>query len=504
MQTVREPSRKSKKKSTAGKSNLFEASIAGTLLEFSSAVLPANLAELEDNAPDSFDDQRCGEVAKAICTLKKEGRPVSQTGVAQLVTFPDADLFISELKSLPLDLAELDAAEIVERYRTRRMAALFDDGAKALLTSPNDVKGIAGHVRAELDRLESGRNGDALTIRTPDELLAMQFDESDQILGDRLLSCGGSLVIAGPGSIGKSRLLLQLAVACRAGLPWIGFETRGQELIWLILQGENSNRRLQADFAALRQWIGESHWPQINSGIVIHTLEADADGFLSLDSEQAQRRIKDAIAKHKPDVVAWDSLYNFGIADLNRDEDMAATLLAISRLSKAGNPQREIIVLHHALTGRAGAARAVGFDRSSYGRNSKLLHQWTRAQLNLAPGQPDANDVIVCSCGKLNDGQPFMPFAVRLNPERMIYDVDPGFDLAAWETVVSGKADREPLMTPDRVAELCRGPATRAELVSAIREDCGCTRESAYRYIRRAEQKRKIKWNSKAEHYLRT
>jgi hypothetical protein len=382
------------------------------------------------------------------------------------------------------------------------MATLFDEGAKALLANPNDANSISGHVRAELEHIEHGAHGQALTFRSPDELLAMEFDDGDRILGDRLLSRGGSLVIAGPGSIGKSRLLLQLGVACRAGLPFVGFETRAQDLTWLILQAENSNRRLQSDFAALREWVGPQHWPQINSGIVIHCLETDADGFLSLDNERTQARIRDAIAKHKPDLIGWDSLFNFGVGDLNSDEAMAGTLLSISRLSRAGDPQRSIILLHHALTGRAGAARAVGYDRSSYGRNSKVLHQWCRAQLNLAPGAPDSNDVIVCSCGKLNDGQLFTPFGIRLNSERMIYDVDPGFDLAVWETDVTGKKS-VPLMDVDRVAELCTGALTKAQLAKLVSEDCGCGRTAGFNWVNRAAKAGRLHWTKATETYVR-
>lgn len=82
---------------------------------------------------------------------------------------------------------------------------------------------------------------------------------------------------------------------------------------WLILQAENSNRRLQADLSALRQWVG-ADWPSDYERLSIHTLESDADRFLSL---------------------------------------------AISRLTRARNPQRSPIVLYHVLAGKAGAARGV-------------------------------------------------------------------------------------------------------------------------------------------------
>lgn len=350
-------------------------------------------------------------------------------------------------------------------------------------------------------------NSDRLTLRRPDEILAMTFDDSDRILGDRILASGQSLVISGQGGIGKSRLLLQMAVACLGGLPFIGFETRGQELKWLILQAENSNRRLKDDLAALRLWIGPDHWPQVNAGLTIHTLESDLDGFLSVSSPKAQLAIKAAVESTKPDVVVFDSLYNFGAGNLNSDEDMAETLLTLARLAKAGNPRRAIVILHHAGTGRAGAARAIGFDRSSFGRNSKVLHSWTRGQINIAPGSPDEDAVFVVTCGKCSNGKEFAPFAVRLNPETMIYSVDADFDLSAWQADVTGKRteqDLSPARVAEIVAELCKagGAPKKPAIVKALRDETGCATSGAYKAIDRAERAKKIHYTKTTKTYV--
>src|SRR5688572_9100744 len=88
------------------------------------------------------------------------------------------------------------------------------------------------------------------------------------------------------------------------------------------------------------------------------------------------------------------------------------------------------------LTGRVGAARATGFDRSSFGRNSKLLYAWTRGQINIAPQGPNDNSRLVVSCGKCSNGEEFPPFGIRLNRELMIYEPDPQFNLPDWEAGV--------------------------------------------------------------------
>lgn len=341
-----------------------------------------------------------------------------------------------------------------------------------------------------------------LTLRSPDEILAMQFDDSDIILGDRIIASGQNVTLCGASSVGKSRLAMQLAVCCITGRKFLKFDTRGDNLKWLFVQAENSNRRLQFDLGHLRQWIG-GDWAIVNEKLVLHTLETDSDGFLNLDDEANRAAIHGLIQDTKPDVCVYDSLYNFQIGDLNKDQDMSATLRTISQITKTGNPERVPLVLHHAITGRAGAAKATGYDRASFSRNSKVLHAWTRGQINVSAGSPDNNDTLILSCGKCSNGREFEPFAVKLNPDSFIYEPDPGFDMSAWESDMTGKP-AAPLMSPDRVRELCPvSGVDKPTLAKSIMEDCGCYRGSAYRYITKAERLKQITFNKTNETYFR-
>jgi hypothetical protein len=87
-------------------------------------------------------------------------------------------------------------------------------------------------------------------------------------------------------------------------------------------------------------------------------------------------------------------------------------------------------VLHHARTGKAGAAQATGYDRSGFARNSKVLYNWTRAQINIAPRGPEDNQRLVVTCGKCSNGREFKTFAITLHQESMIYTPDPQFNVA--------------------------------------------------------------------------
>jgi hypothetical protein len=281
------------------------------------------------------------------------------------------------------------------------------------------------------DQHESESKRPPLTIRRIDEILAMQFDPADWVLPNGYLARGERTAICGMGGVGKSRLTMQFALCCRTGQSFLGWETQGRELRWLVLQTENSCRRLKYDLERMLTAFTPEECESIKDGIFFHTLEGDEDGFLMLDLENSER-IAEAIASTRADIVVFDPLRDFGSDDLNSDQHMTETLREISRVTKRGNPSRIPLVIHHAGTGRAGIQKTTGYDRSSFGRNSKVLFSWARAQINVAPGLPDSNDLIIIASGKCSNSREFEPFAARLDADTMLYHRDEDFDFDEW------------------------------------------------------------------------
>lgn len=327
-----------------------------------------------------------------------------------------------------------------------------------------------------------------LTTRTPNEILGMEFRDDDNIIGDRLLANGQMLTVLGEGGLGKSRLLLQMTACSITGRDIVGIPTYNKELRWLIIQAENSSRRLKEDLQHLRAWVGDEDWKRVNEQLIIHTLETDEDGILDLDDLATCARVLQLIQDTKPDVVALDSLYCFTSGELNADKEMRAVCSKISRVCKKGNPERAVIVLHHATTGRAGAAKATGIDRSSFGRNSKVLQAWTRAQINLAPGGEEG--LLLVSCGKNNNGRSFEPFAVRLKAETMIYEVDEAFDIGRWEQDIRSPKPGGEKFDLSVVSSLCEGQMDKAALAKALIAETACSQATAYRRIDTAAAKK--------------
>jgi RecA-family ATPase len=88
-----------------------------------------------------------------------------------------------------------------------------------------------------------------LTVRKPSEILAMEFSDEDFLLAGGYLSKGDPIAICGAAGVGKSRLSMQLIIALVTGRLFLGWQTNGKGTRWLILQTENSNRRLKYELS---------------------------------------------------------------------------------------------------------------------------------------------------------------------------------------------------------------------------------------------------------------
>ena len=151
-------------------------------------------------------------------------------------------------------------------------------------------------------------------------------------------------------------------------------------------------------------------------------------------------------------------------------------------------------------TGREGARKASGYDRGSYGRGSKALNMWARGQINVATVSEENNERLVIACGKNSNGLPFADFGIRLNPDTMIYEEDPEFDVRAWQAELNGETNSVPKPAPEAVALLVKDlPLARKALKELVMEEFGYSQASAYNLIKRAEGAT-IRRNAKKEY----
>lgn len=310
-----------------------------------------------------------------------------------------------------------------------------------------------------------------LTVRSIVEIMAYQPDENDLILSDGYLCKGERSTWLGQGGLGKSRLSIQLACCCTLGRDFLGVETRGKGQRWLFLQTENGLRRLKCDLEHMRLGYSAAEWLHIENHIFFHTLECDEDGVILLNEEEHFARAAELIIRVNADVVVVDPLRDSHGGDLNGDQEMTSATRNLTRLAKVGGrTDRALLVLHHALTGKAGAGKATGLDRSSFGRNSKVLQGWTRAQVNIAPGSAESSDVLVIASGKNNNFKEFPPFAIELDPRTMSYQVKSDFDMEAWQAEITGTKKGMKKAGEDEILALLHAAGGRLEKKKLIEQ----------------------------------
>lgn len=303
-----------------------------------------------------------------------------------------------------------------------------------------------------------------LTVRSIEEIMAFQPDDTDLILADGYLCKGERTVWLGQGGLGKSRLSIQLACCCTLGQNFLGIETRGKRQRWLFLQTENGMRRLKYDLEHMRLAYSEADWAHIQEHVFFHTLEGDEDGVILLNEDAHFARASELITRVNADVVVVDPLRDSHGGDLNGDQEMTIATRNLTKLAKVGGrTDRVLLVLHHALTGKAGANKATGFDRSSFGRNSKVLQGWTRAQINIAPGSAENSNLLVIASGKNNNFKEFPPYAVELDEVTMTYQVKEDFDMEAWQAEIAGIKKAGKKTGEDEIIELLQNAGGRLE-----------------------------------------
>lgn len=329
----------------------------------------------------------------------------------------------------------------------------------------------------------------SLSVRAPSEILAMNFPLTDRFLPNGIFTKGQPFSIVGPAGVGKSRLALQLAVCIMTGTPFLGWPVQKQDMVWLLIQIENSNPRLQSDLAPLRRWVGAKAWKDVERNLRIHTLEADHDAFLSLDEMTNSNLIYQAILEYKPGVVVFDPLNAFSNGNLNTDAGMLATCRGLHKLVTLRDPSTSIVILHHSLAGKAGMRKALGYDSGAYAKGSKAFTAWMRGQLNIARGSDTDHHSLVVSCGKTSNGPWFKPFGIMLNPATMVYEVDPLFILEEWQTSV-GITPSAPVhkLTVAAVATLAGAlPISKARLAELIMTEFPVAKSRAYVVISQAQ-----------------
>ncbi len=326
-------------------------------------------------------------------------------------------------------------------------------------------------------------------VLTGAQLRALTLPPQRSILGDLNIALGQMAAVIGQGGVGKSRLLMQVALSQVLGWSVAGLPTHAPALRWLLLGNENSIHRLKSDYGKMTASLSIEQRDAVDAHVLFHVIETVEDSFLSLGSEETQKRWLDTLAEHRPDVVTVDPFGEVMAGDILKDVDVRGTLRTLTRICRRHSPETAIVILHHARTGRANIAQAVGWDRANFALGSKALYSGCRSVLNVAPADPDDPSRIVLSCAKANDARPFSPVGLRLNETTMLYDLDPSFDLQSWRDNVEGKTTGQVATIRDVLDAIAAGTVRHKDIVTALVDATACSERTAKQRITDALEK---------------
>lgn len=333
----------------------------------------------------------------------------------------------------------------------------------------------------------SGASGEAVrpySTRSWGELRRMNLPPPEIVWGGFALGAVG--LIFGPGGIGKSIASLNIAFHQVLGLPFASMPTAARPLRHLIMGSENSMHRLKDDSDRMSAGLPESKLELLDDHIVLSSLEDPEDVFISLSSEENIRKWAATLERFKPDVLWVDPWGDVLDGDGNSDEDVRATLCRLRRLLLHANPQAALIVLAHSRYGAKNYAQAAGYDAGNFGKGSKALFSAARCVWHLAPGDETETPPIIWVNAKCNDSPKQKPFAMRLHAETRLFMPVTEFDLGAWQTDVTLRANgKSPASRLARISEddasqaLGDNTGTKTEVEMLLRDNLNATRTEA-------------------------
>jgi replicative DNA helicase len=235
----------------------------------------------------------------------------------QLAEIGDTEYLSSLVDFVPTaEGAEYNVETLLEKQQRRDAILAFRDASLRCFDQGEDIESILADAESGLLDLRKFSRADR-----GDEVFAVEdllnFDrEHDalEVLGNRWLCKGDSLLISGPTGIGKSSFAMQGAISWALGKHFFGIKTSAPQKV-LIIQSENNLGDLAVSFQDIcdRLALGKADIDQLARKLVfIRESSKTGNEFLGM--------AKRLLAEHKPDIILVDPLLSFLGGDINRQE----------------------------------------------------------------------------------------------------------------------------------------------------------------------------------------
>jgi len=238
-----------------------------------------------------------------------------------------------------------------------------------------------------------GIGQELVRIPTLGEIVEKQSDPENSLLGERLLCRGGSLFLIGPTGIGKSSLLLYLAICAALGKDFFGIRIP-KPLTSLIFQCENDEDDLKDAIAGICSGLklSDEEYEKAVAAIKVLTTDTNGDDFL----EQFEMGIR----AEPSDLVFVDPILGFFQGDIRSQKDVAA-FIRQGLLRRARKFNVGLVAAHHTNkppTNRQQTVDLTGPDLAYAGSGSAAIGNAARAILVLQ--STGSYDIFKLSLGK--------------------------------------------------------------------------------------------------------
>ena len=280
-----------------------------------------------------------------------------------------------------------------------------------------------------LEAADKYSTADALDIEADDS------EPPEEIWGGLRLAPGQLMEVIGGSGLGKSRMMLNLAVNQVLGRDFAGLPTCRRPLKWLFYGNENGFYRFRNDLRQMLKFCSSEQRERLRGHIFLPTMARPKDVYVSFADEENRVKLKTTIRYRDADVVVLDPWGAVIDGDELDDGDVRKTIFEIMDVL-AANVEKPTagIILNHSRNGARELADAAGFSAANYGKNSKAIFSVMRNVWNLRPAHiADQITKIELIHAKSSDFAAYEPRAVDFDPRTFTYDLDPAFDHVAWQ-----------------------------------------------------------------------
>jgi hypothetical protein len=349
----------------------------------------------------------------------------------------------------------------------------------------------------------------SFTVWTVGQLSEWEAPRNSAILSEDpedapLLSINSMAAVVGAGGVGKSRLVLNMAVAQITGKDFCGLTTHGPPRTWLFVGNENSKTRLKGDILAMQAELGPVERDLLQEHLLLHVQETIDDAILDNTTEAGVKRWKATLGEFRPDILVVDP-FEALVPDTNDAQAVRKAMTGISQLVQSFNPAASVLFVHHARTGSMNTLQAVGYNSANFVKGSKTFFSICRFIMNVAQGDAEDRRKIVLACGKSNDSPHFETRGLVLNADHMTYRLDPSFDLESWKADVEGKRNPGRSVTVgDVVMSVGDGKHARKAIIEHLKEETGASARTIDTRISDAVKHGYIERTQPPGNYIRT